>query len=270
MEKPPSSCGGRNSGAMGLSRRVPMSSCWPRSCMPHSLHSEKIPPCSSLMKTCEENSHCLIFLSKKKAHKWPNLHLYAFPQVALLPQFHQGGQRSGRTNISSPLANSTEEGPPFLGKRDDLAPPTQVVEPPSMAPLQEPAHLSQDVLNTFAEVRVPSIRHLYALKWSHFRLVCTLSLVTSQSCPSYKNCWMRAHPIHSQGVCGGYCGISHPCYSQLVGRNDLAVKFLMGARRLNLPRPHTVPTWDLSTVLRALRSSCFRQLSESLSCKCSL
>ncbi|XP_016098295.1 T-complex-associated testis-expressed protein 1-like [Sinocyclocheilus grahami] len=33
---------------------------------------------------------------------------------------------------------------------------------------------------------------------------------------------------------------------QSVGKNDLVVKFLRGAQRLNLPRPHSVPTWDES------------------------
>ncbi len=49
-----------------------------------------------------------------------------------------------------------------------------------------------------------------------------------------------------------------------IGRNDLVVKFLKGARRLNPPRPRTVPTWNLSVVLRALReppSSRFKQLA---------
>ncbi len=41
--------------------------------------------------------------------------------------------------------------------------------------------------------------------------------------------------------------------NQSVSRNVLVVKFLWGAQRLNLPRLHTVSTWDLSIVLRALR-----------------
>ncbi len=48
---------------------------------------------------------------------------------------------------------------------------------------------------------------------------------------------------------------------QSIGRNDLIVKFLKGARRLNPPRPQTVPSWDLSIVLRALRGPPFELLS---------
>ncbi len=36
---------------------------------------------------------------------------------------------------------------------------------------------------------------------------------------------------------------------QSIGKNDLIVKFLKGAWRLNPPRPQTVPSWDLSIVL---------------------
>ncbi len=36
---------------------------------------------------------------------------------------------------------------------------------------------------------------------------------------------------------------------QSIGKSDLVVTFLRGNRRLNLPRPRTVPTWDLSIVL---------------------
>ncbi len=45
-----------------------------------------------------------------------------------------------------------------------------------------------------------------------------------------------------------------------MGRNNLVVCFLKGSRRLNLPRPVTFLTWDLPTVLRALKSSPFEPL----------
>ncbi len=47
---------------------------------------------------------------------------------------------------------------------------------------------------------------------------------------------------------------------QSVGRNNLVVRFLKGSRRLNPPHPLTVPTWDLSTVLRALKGPPFEPL----------
>ncbi len=45
-----------------------------------------------------------------------------------------------------------------------------------------------------------------------------------------------------------------------MGRNNLVVYFLKGSRRFNLPRPVTVSTWDLPTVLRALKSTPFEPL----------
>lgn len=51
-----------------------------------------------------------------------------------------------------------------------------------------------------------------------------------------------------------------PIVGQSMGRNDLIVRFLKGGRRLNPPHPHTIPNWDLSTILRALRGPPFQLL----------
>ncbi len=48
--------------------------------------------------------------------------------------------------------------------------------------------------------------------------------------------------------------------------NNLVVRFLKGSRRLNPPRSITFLTWDLPTVLRALKSPPFEPLSVSPSC----
>ncbi len=40
---------------------------------------------------------------------------------------------------------------------------------------------------------------------------------------------------------------------KLVGKHDWVIRFLRGARRLNPPRPPSIPSWDLSLVLRALQ-----------------
>ncbi|KAL0203697.1 hypothetical protein M9458_001715, partial [Cirrhinus mrigala] len=40
----------------------------------------------------------------------------------------------------------------------------------------------------------------------------------------------------------------------------MIVRFLRGARRLNLPRPHLIPSWDLSVVLTGLRRKPFEPL----------
>ncbi len=45
-----------------------------------------------------------------------------------------------------------------------------------------------------------------------------------------------------------------------VGKHDLVVRFLRGARRLNSPRPPSLPSWDLALVLRALQTAPFDPL----------
>ncbi len=51
-----------------------------------------------------------------------------------------------------------------------------------------------------------------------------------------------------------------PEAGRIIGRNELIVKFLRGALRLNPPRPKTVPNCDLSIVLRALKGPPFEPL----------
>ncbi len=68
-------------------------------------------------------------------------------------------------------------------------------------------------------------------------------------------------PFHTQDLCSSYSSLTRSyIYGQSVGRNNLVVRFLKGSRRLNLPRPVTVPTWDLPRVLRALKSLLFEPL----------
>ncbi len=45
-----------------------------------------------------------------------------------------------------------------------------------------------------------------------------------------------------------------------VGKHDLVVRFLRGARRLNPTRPHLVPSWDLPSILTALKEEPFESL----------
>ncbi len=59
-----------------------------------------------------------------------------------------------------------------------------------------------------------------------------------------------------------------PVDGKLVGKHDWVIRFLRGARRLNPPRPPSIPSWDLSLVLRALQQGPIepcKQLSWSFS-----
>ncbi|KAI2649139.1 Leucine--tRNA ligase [Labeo rohita] len=48
--------------------------------------------------------------------------------------------------------------------------------------------------------------------------------------------------------------------NRTIGKNDLVIRFLKGARRLNPPRPSTLPTWDLALVLDALTGPPFEPI----------
>jgi len=51
-----------------------------------------------------------------------------------------------------------------------------------------------------------------------------------------------------------------PRRAQSLGKDELIIRFLRGARRMNPPRPPTVPVWDLSIVLEALKAPPFEPL----------
>ncbi len=53
------------------------------------------------------------------------------------------------------------------------------------------------------------------------------------------------------------------CDGKSVGKHDLVVRFLRGARRLNPPRPPSLPSWDLALVLRALQIAPFEPLQSA-------
>ncbi len=48
-----------------------------------------------------------------------------------------------------------------------------------------------------------------------------------------------------------------------IGKHDLVVRFLRGARRLNPPRPPSMPSWDLALVLRAIQIAPFEPLQSA-------
>ncbi len=129
------------------------------------------------------------------------------------------------------------------------------------------AHLSPAVVNTITQVRAPSTRQAYALKWSLFAnwcssrredpLRCPISVVLSflqerlecRLSPSTLKVFVAAIAAHHDAV---------DCRS--LGKHDLIVRFLRVARRLNPPRPPLVPSWDFSVVLAGLQRGPFEPL----------
>ncbi len=171
---------------------------------------------------------------------------------------------------STSLAHSSEEGPPFSGARHHMAPASRSMEPPCVAPGRDAADLSglpPAVVETIIQARALSTRQTYALKWSLFATWCssrredprrcTIGVVLSflqerlerRLSPSTLKVYVAAIAAHHDAVDG-----------RSLGKHDLIVRFLKGARRMNPSRPPLVPSWDLSIVLAGLQRGPFEPL----------
>ncbi len=178
--------------------------------------------------------------------------------------------RADSATDSSPLARAPETGSPLSGERNNMAPSTRAVGSLHLAAQWEPTGLPERVLNTISEARAPSTRRLYALKWSVFSTWClnrgenpsTSELAVILS--FLQELLDKGHSHSTLKVFVAAIAAFHaPIAGQSVGRDNSVVRFLKGARRLNPPRPLTVPTWDLPTVLRALKGPPFEPLQST-------
>ncbi len=108
--------------------------------------------------------------------------------------------------------------------------------------------------------------HRFALKWSLFANCssrredprrCTIGVVLSfvqerlerRLSPSTLKVYVAAIAAHHDAVDG-----------RSLGKHDLIVRFLKGARRMNPSRSPLVPSWDLSIVLAGLQRGPFEPL----------
>ncbi|KAI2654443.1 ORF V: Enzymatic polyprotein [Labeo rohita] len=141
--------------------------------------------------------------------------------------------------LHSPLADPPETGPPLSGERNNLAPPARSVGSAPLVSGRDPGYLPENVLNTISQARAPSTRRLYALKWSVFSTWCS-----------------------TRGKDPASCDISVILsFLQELLDKGRSPSTLKGSRRMNPSRPHTIPAWDLSTVLRALKGPPFEPLT---------
>ncbi len=178
-----------------------------------------------------------------------------------------------RTNAprdSPSLANSSEEGSTFSERGHPLAPASRLVEPPRMVlgwDAEVLSGLPPAVVNTITSARALSTRQAYRLKWNLFVNWCSPRREDPRRCPiavvlsflqdglerrlspSTLKVYVAAIAAHHDAVDG-----------KSLGKHDLVIRFLRGARRLNPPRPHLVPSWDLPSVLSALRGAPFEPL----------
>ncbi len=171
---------------------------------------------------------------------------------------------------STSLAHSSEEGTPLSGARHHMAPASRSMEPSCVAPGRDMADLSglpPAVVETIIQARAPSTRQTYALKWSLFATWCssrredprrcTIGVVLSflqerlerRLSPSTLKVYVAAIAAHHDAVDG-----------RSLGKHDLIVRFLNGARRMNPSRSPLVPSWDLSIILAGLQRGPFEPL----------
>ncbi len=178
--------------------------------------------------------------------------------------------RTDAPRDSPSLANSSEEGSTFSERGHPLAPTPRLVESPRMVLGRDAEVLSglpPAVVNTITSARALSTRQAYRLKWNLFVDWCSPRREDPRRCPiavvlsflqdglerrlspSTLKVYVAAIAAHHDAVDG-----------KSLGKHDLVIRFLRGARRLNPPRPHLVPSWDLPLVLSALRGAPFEPL----------
>ncbi len=178
--------------------------------------------------------------------------------------------RTHASRDSPSLANSSEEGSAFSETGHPMAPAPGPVETPRMVPgwdAEVLADLPQEVALTITSARAPSTRRAYTLKWNLFVEWCS----SHQEDP--RRCLIRAvlsflqqglerrlSPSTLKVYVAAISAYHDPVEGKSVGKHNLVVRFLRGARRLNPLRPPSLPSWDLALVLRALITAPFEPL----------
>ncbi len=230
------------------------------------------------------------------AHSWPRgLRKYAFPPVSLLAQTLCKGQRGrgadpARGTIlayqdlvpradaprdSPSLADSSEEGSTDSETGHLMAPASRPLETSGLVPRRDAEVLGdltqkkkkKKVVDTITSARAPSTRHAYALKWNLFVEWCSSHREDPRRCPIrvvlsflQQGLERRLSPSTLKVYVAAIAANHDPVEGKSVGKHDWVVRFLRGARRLNPPRHPSIPSWDLSLVLRALQQGPFEPL----------
>ncbi|KAL0147058.1 hypothetical protein M9458_057582, partial [Cirrhinus mrigala] len=171
---------------------------------------------------------------------------------------------------SPSLEDPLEEGPSFSGDGHYLAPASRSMEPACVASGQDTldlAGLPQAVVETITQSRAPSTRQAYALRWGLFVDWCASRGEDPQRCPIavvlsflQEKLERRLSPSTLKVYVAAIAAYHDAVDGESIGKHQLVVRFLKGARRVNPPRPQIVPSWDLSIALRGLRGPPFEPL----------
>ncbi len=178
--------------------------------------------------------------------------------------------RTDAPRDSPSLANSSEEGSTFSERGHPLAPAPRLVESPRMVlgwDTEVLSGLPPAVVNTMTSARALSTRQAYRLKWNLFVNWCSPRREDPRRCPIavvlsflLDGLERRLSPYTLKVYVAAIAAHHDAVDGKSLGKHDLVIRFLRGARRLNPPRPHLVPSWDLPSVLSALRGAPFEPL----------
>ncbi len=170
--------------------------------------------------------------------------------------------RADAPRDSPSLADSSEEGSTDSETGHLMAPASRPLETSCLVPRRD-----QEVVDTITSARAPSTRHAYALKWNLFVEWCSSHREDPRRCPIrvvlsflQQGLERRLSPSTLKVYVAAIAANHDPVEGKSVGKHDWVVRFLRGARRLNPPRPPSIPSWDLSLVLRALQQGPFEPL----------
>ncbi len=111
------------------------------------------------------------------------------------------------------------------------------------------------------------MRHAYALKWNLFVEWCSSHREDPWKSPIrvvlsflQQGLVRRLSPSTLKVYVAAIAANHDPVNGKSLGKHDLIIRFLRGARRLNPQRPPSIPSWDLSLVLTALQQGPFEPL----------
>ncbi|KAL0161328.1 hypothetical protein M9458_045053, partial [Cirrhinus mrigala] len=214
-----------------------------------------------------ESSHCQLYYSLSEAplgrdalaHSWPpgpNLLAQTLckiredaEQVLLVAPYWP-------TRTCPSLEDSPEEGPSFSGDGHNLAPASRSMEPICVASGRDTvdlAGLPQAVIETITQ-------QAYALRWGLFVDWCASHGEDPQRCPIavvlsflQEKLERRLSPSTLKVYVAAIAAYHDAVDGESIGKHQLVV-------RVNPPRPHLVPSWDLSVALRGLRGPPFEPL----------
>ncbi|KAI2658585.1 hypothetical protein H4Q32_016682 [Labeo rohita] len=174
-----------------------------------------------------ELTHCTLWYSLTEAP----LGTDALAQICVSPNLVHGPHAA---SVSPFLANSPEQGPSFSGAGHNLASAPRSLESPRLVPGRDEVE--------FRDLS-PAVISFYETA------LCSEQGLEKRLSASTLKDYVAAVAANHDLVDG-----------RSLGKHNLIIRLLRGARRINPPRPRLIPSWDLSVVLLVLQREPFEPL----------